>query len=71
MKNMLIASTKLSGVVGKTPTTSHGFKSWPGQTLYRQAAAVGKPSTLNCLGEGTKPCMNGATIGSCLLCVYL
>jgi hypothetical protein len=42
-----------------------GFNSWSDRTLHH-VAAVGKLLTLNCLG--TKQCMKGATIGSCLLC---
>jgi hypothetical protein len=34
-------------------------------------AAVGKLLTLNCLAGGTKQCMKGATIGSCLLCLTM
>ena len=43
-----------------------GFNSWPDRTLYRHVAAVGKLLTLNCFGGGTKQCMKGVTIVSCL-----
>ena len=48
-----------------------GFNSWSNRTLCHHVAAVDKLLTLNCLGGGTKQCMKGATIGSCLLCITL